>query len=201
MSTLAIRPALYYNASVPETAVKKATYKKGNRLFHSTHGSCQIKEVITQTSAGKSQSYYSLESKQTRFKGVRFLVDVHQVETSGFHPLLTVKEANKIVDYLKTANAKDAQLGVEQPKKILSLIQENNPWSFARVVLIFAREKDGKDAKGRREMLTRAARGLIHELSFSLEVLEEEAVPIIKKSLKSRKANSWVLDAISNVLV
>jgi len=179
---------------------KKLAFQRGVLLYHSSHGPCHVKDIIKQTESGKDQYYYSLESKQTRFKGARFLIDTDQVESSGFHPAISSKEANQILAYLKTSDPEDRKLGASQPKTVVSLIQENAPWSFARVVLIFSREPGGKAAKGKREMLNRAVRGLALELSFALEIPEEEAIARMKKSLQSSaKANSWALEAVSNI--
>ncbi len=180
---------------------KKLAYQRGYLLYHSSHGPCRVKDIVKETQSGKDQYYYSLESKQPRFRGAKFLIDSNQVETSGFHPAISPKEANQILDYLKTSDVEDLKLGDKQSKVILSLIQENAPRAFARVVLIFSRERDGKGAKGKREMLSRAAKGLVLELSFALEIPEEEALSRMRKSLKhSGKVNSWVLDTISSVL-
>ncbi len=180
---------------------KKLTYKRGHLLYHSSHGPCRVKDIVKQTQSGKDQYYYSLESKQARFRGAKFLIDSDQVSTSGFHPAISREEANRILDYLKTSDPEDRKLGEKQPKMILSLIQENTPWAFARVVLIFSREHDGKGAKGKREMLGRAAKGLALELSFALEIPEEEGLDRMKKSLKrSAKVNPWVLETISSIL-
>ena len=180
---------------------KKLAYQRGHLLYHSSHGPCRVRDIIKQTQSGKDQYYYSLESKQPRFRRARFLIDSNQVETSGFHPAISPKEANQILNYLKTSDPNDRELGSQQPKVILRLIEENAPWAFGRVVLIFSREKDGKGAKGKREMLGRAAKGLVRELSFALEIPEEEALVKMKKSLKhNTKVNSWVLDTISSVL-
>ncbi|MBI4372173.1 MAG: hypothetical protein HY585_00410 [Candidatus Omnitrophica bacterium] len=180
---------------------KKLPYQRGHLLYHSSHGPCRVKDIIKQTQSGKDQYYYSLESKQPRFRGAKFLIDTNQVQTSGFHPAISPKEANQILDYLKTSDPDDLKLGEKQPKVILSLIQENAPRAFARVVSIFSREKDGKGAKGKREMLGRAARGLLLELSFALEIPEEEALTRMKKSLKSNsRVNPWVLETISGIL-
>jgi len=178
---------------------KKLAFQRGTLLYHSSHGPCHVRDIVKQTESGKDQYYYSLESKQTRFKGAKFLIDSTQVETSGFHPAISAKEANQILDYLKTSDPEDRKLGNGQPKAVMTLIQENAPWSFARVILIFSREPNGKAAKGKREMLNRAVRGLALELSFALDIPEEEAIARMKKSLQaSTKANSWALEAVSN---
>ena len=181
--------------------IQKLTYPRGSLLYHSSHGPCRVKEVIKQTQSGKEQLFYSLESKQARFRGAKFLIDINQVETSGFHPAISRQEAGKILDYLGTSDPSDRDLGINQPKIVLNLIEENAPWSFARVVLIYSREKDGKGAKGKREMLSRAVKGLVHEVSFALEIEEAEALVRMKKSLKrSSRTNSWVIDTISSIL-
>ena len=180
---------------------KKLAYQRGSLLYHSSHGPCRVVDVIKQTQSVKDKYYYSLESKQPRFRGARFLIDTDQVETSGFHPAISPKEANRILSYLNTSDPEDRQLGDKQPKVILGLIQENAPWSFARVIQIFSRERDGKGAKGKREMLGRAARGLVLELSFALEIPEEEALVKMRKSLqRSAKVNSWALETLSSIL-
>ncbi len=181
---------------------QKLAYQRGFLLYHSTHGPCRITDIIKQPQSGKDQFYYSLESKLPNCRGARFLIDSDQVEASGFHLAISPKEANKILGYLKTRDLNNCGLGKEQSEVILGLIRENTPWTFSRVILIFSLEKDGKAAKGKREMLDRAAKGLIRELSFALEIPEEETFSRMKKSLKrSQKTNPWVLDTISHSLV
>ena len=180
---------------------KKLAYQRGFLLYHSSHGPCRITDIVKQTQSGKGQYYYSLESKQPRFRGARFLIDSDQVEASGFHLAISPKEANNILDYLKTSDPSNRGLGKGQSEMILDLIKKNTPWAFSRVILIFSLEKDGKVAKGKREMLDRAVKGLIRELSFTLEIPEEEALFRMKKSLKRSQVNPWVLDTISHSLV
>ncbi|MBI1977538.1 MAG: hypothetical protein HYS55_02175 [Candidatus Omnitrophica bacterium] len=181
---------------------KKLAYQRGFLLYHSSHGPCRITDIVKQTEAGKDRYYYSLESKQPRFRGARFLVDSDQVEASGFHPAISQKEAKQILDYLKSSDPINRGLGKKQSETILSLIKKNTPWAFSRVISIFSLEKGGKVAKGKREMLDRAAKGLIRELSFTLEIPEEEAFSRMKKSLKRKqKVNPWVIDTMSHSLV
>ena len=180
----------------------KLAYRRGSLLYHSSHGPCRITDIIKEIQSGKGQYYYSLESKQPNCRGARFLIDSDQVEASGFHLAISPKEANKILDYLKTSDLNNCGLGKEQSEVILNLIKKNTPWTFSRVILILSLEKDGKAARGKREMLDRAAKGLIRELSFALEIPEEEAFSRMSKSLRhTQKANPWVLDTISHSLV
>jgi len=181
--------------------IHRLPYKKGDLLYHSSHGPCRIKDILKETQSGKSRYCYELESRQAHLGRSRFLVDTDQVETSGFHPAISRKEANRILNYLKTNDPKDRSLGMKQAQVVLGLIEENTPWAFARAILILARETNGKGAKGKREMLGRAAKGLAFELAFAFAIPNEEGVLLMKKSLKQKaKTNPWALETISNIL-
>src|SRR3989338_1483231 len=177
---------------------KNTLYKKGCLLFHSSHGLCRIKEINKQIQSWKEQYYYSLESREARFKRAKFIIDASQINTSGFHLVISREEANKILNYLKTNDLSNENQNIQElSKEVLSLIEKNTPWAFSKVILIYSREKNGQVAKGKREMLLRAVKGLMRELSFVLNLSEREVCQKVKKNLVYRsKANQWVLDAV-----
>jgi len=179
---------------------KKLPYQRGFQFFHSSHGPCRVKDILTEVRDGKNHYYYSLESKEERFKHTKFLVDAEQVEASGFHPAISERAAGHILNSLKTKRPKTENLEKNQSAEILKLIQENNPRGFTEVVLIFSREKNGKAGKGRREMLLRAVRALVNELSFALHVSREEALQRFKKNLQSHTVNPWVFEALDQCI-
>lgn len=183
---------------------KKLAYKRGSLLFHSTHGLCRITDIIKKAQDGPAGYCYVLRSQEKMFRETRFVVEAARVETSGFHPTISANEANKILSYLrnppKIRHASEKTQEVDIHKTVMTLIEENAPWAFGKVLSIYSQEKNGKGAKGKREMLSRAAKGLTRELSFALNSTQKEACDLLQKTLAhTAKKNFWVLQTISTI--
>ena len=169
----------------------KTAFKRGDALYHSVHGLCCVKEIVKQNGIGKEEGYYSLVPKLTNRMGIRFLVSVNDVETSGFHLPISLKEANEILDYLKTSNVKAS------PD---SLVQDNGAWAFAKAVLVFSCDKLQDRNQRKRELLDRAAKGLVRELAFVLEISAKQAASKVQRSLEyASSVNPSVLAILKHI--
>ena len=156
---------------------------QGDLLYHSVHGLCRVREIIKQ----KKSLYYSIVPKLTNQMKVRFVIAVEDLGTSGFHLLVSSKEANRILKYLKEGDN--------------ALVQDNQTWELAKTILSFSNDElETKDQRNR-QTLERSANGLVRELAFVMEITVKEAAARIRKSLgNASKINPLVLSALEHAV-
>ncbi len=161
-------------------------FTEGDLLYHSVHGVCRMDRKIEQTQSGKKVRCYSLTPKALNNMKVRFIIGVKDIEVSGFHTIVSPKEANQILDYLKERDNTDVSV-------------KNETWTLAKTILDLSREKaDARDQR-KRQMLERSVKGLLGELAFVLKITLKETATRIQKSLGSpSKINPLVIGALAN---
>ena len=169
---------------------------QGDLFYHSVHGLCRVDEISKQKQSGKQTIYYALVPKVASQMKTRFVIAAGDMEISGFHTLISPREANKILDYLKVGDKKTAP--PVMTFKTPSSAEQNKAWSLARAILSFSHEKfEGQDQR-KRQMLERSAKGLVGELAFVFKITLKETASRIQKSLgNASKINPSVLMALS----
>lgn len=171
---------------------------QGDLLFHAVHGLCRVDEVDKQSQSGREVICYSLVPKVSNRMKVRFLIAGADMDASGFHVLISIKEANEILEYLKAQDRtalppiREAKAGSPSP------LPENQAWGLARAILSFSRpDLDIKDQR-KRQMLDRSAKGLVRELALVLKMNLKETAAKVRKSLgDAPKINPSVLVALT----
>jgi RNA polymerase-interacting CarD/CdnL/TRCF family regulator len=161
----------------------------GDLLYHAVHGLCRMDRMIKQSQSGKTVLCYSLVPKITNKMKMRFIIGAEDIQISGFHELVTLKEANRILEYLKMGDQNGHSAG------------KNETWSLAQTILVIAQEKaQGKDQR-KRQTLDRSVRGLLGELAFVFKITLKETAARIQKSLGSvSKINPLVIAALANAV-
>ena len=170
----------------------------GDLLYHAVHGLCRIDKITKQKLAGKEVRYYSLVPKLTNRMKARFTISAADMEASGFHLLVSLKEANKILDYFKAGDRAKIPPDAE-PYNVTSFSQQTQTWGLAQAILSFSHDKfEAKDQR-KRQALERSAKGLVGELAFVFNVTLKETAARVQKSLGSvAKINPSVLTALAN---
>lgn len=168
----------------------------GDLLYHSAHGLCRVNELINENRAGKKTLHYALVPKVATRSKMRFIIEGTSLQSSGFHPLVSVKEANKILDYLTTRKAKTAASGSGQ-KPGGAFAQDYSAWGFAeKILFLCSQDFEGKNKRNRQE-LERSAKGLIGEFASVFKITLKEASEKIQKCLRSmRKINPVVFNIL-----
>jgi RNA polymerase-interacting CarD/CdnL/TRCF family regulator len=173
----------------------------GDLLYHAVHGLCRVREVIRKKEANQEVVYYSLVPKVPGQMKFSLMIDGRGIEASGFHAPVTPKEANKILEYLKTASAAPVENRLEEikEKNDRSFAEHNTTWALAKCILNCSRnEMQAKDQK-RRQNLDRAAAGLVKELAFALKISVQDVVAKVQKSLEQHsKVHPLVITALQN---
>lgn len=157
----------------------------GDFLYHPVHGMCRIDRMIQQNQSGKKTTSYSLVPKVPNRMKVRFVIADADIEASGFHGLVSIKEANSILNYLKAGNGREEQI---QPT-----------WMLAQAILSFCAENFPAREQRKRQTLDYSVRGLTGELACVFKITLKEASDMIKGSLgKQHLKNSSLIAALAS---
>lgn len=169
-------------------------------LYHSAHGLCRVDELIREMRSGKEVLSYALVPKLATKMKVRFVVSDLDMEMSGFHPLVSVKEANEILEYLKAGEIETA-LPAKIPQSDDHSAQENHPWNLAKGILSLSSQNFEIKDQRKRQILRRFAKGLVGEFAFVFKMTLKETSLKIRKSLGGiSKINPLVLDALEQAV-
>ena len=157
---------------------------EGDLLYHTVHGLCRMDRVIHENRLGEEILCYALVPKIKYRMKLRFVIPLNEVKESGFHALVSTKEAHGILDYLKAGDS--------------TTVQTNQTWILAQNLLCFSSEKIGARDQKKRQILEHSARGLVGELAYVLKMTLEETVDLVRRSLgKISCINPPVLAALA----
>ncbi|MFH0985011.1 MAG: hypothetical protein V1882_05685 [Candidatus Omnitrophota bacterium] len=172
--------------------MKKEKIENGHLLYHTIHGLCRVERVTRPIPPSQGGLSYSLVPKVATKMKARFVISAADLQVSGFHGLVSPKEANKILNYLKAGNVK------ERPETALSPDLQDQAWGLARTLQTFAYEKfEAKDQR-KRQALERSAKGLVGELSCVFKTtLKKTADKVLKNLGRTSRINPLVLSAVA----
>ncbi|HOW88081.1 MAG TPA: hypothetical protein PKV84_05455 [Candidatus Omnitrophota bacterium] len=172
--------------------MKKEKIMNGDLLFHPVHGLCRVDRITPSSSSDHRGPSYSLVPKIAARMKSRFIISAADMEVSGFHGLVSPKEANKILHYLKAGNGK-GRPAAETPSS-----PQAQAWNLAHGLLSLAYDKfEAKDQK-KRQALEHSAKGLVGELSCVFKwTLKETACRIRKSMGRTSRINPSVLSALT----
>lgn len=145
---------------------------EGDLLFHTAHGLCRVERRIEEERAGGKTLHYALvpktENNLNRMK-VRYLIPAKDFSLAGFHKIISPREANKILDYLKAGDS--------------SAEQSKQTWILARNILSVSAEKQKPRGQKSRQILEQSLKGLAGELACVFKITMQEAIRKIQDSL------------------
>lgn len=169
----------------------------GDLLYHAVHGLCRVDRRLEEDHSGKKVTCFALVQKIPSKMRTRFVISADGMEASGFHPLASPKEANRILDYLKAGDVAAIPPGV--PKAASSIEPQKQTWGLAQVILSISYDKfEGRDQR-KRQALERSAKGLVGEFAFVFKSSVKEAAAMLQQSLKKNaKINPSVFVALEN---
>ncbi len=161
----------------------KETIAKDDLLFHSVHGLCRVASV-SPGAQSKESSYLLFPVPSNRAKA-RFTIPESLLVDSGFSKLISVKEANAILEYFKTGAKKASECG--------------QAWTLASMIWSESLSKDPVKDTRKRQMLGRSVKGLAGEIAYVLKFTIKEVATKIQRNLGSpSKINPLVLTALAN---
>lgn len=172
--------------------MKKEKIANGDLLYHPIHGLCRVERVTQPNLSRREGLSYSLVPKMVAKMKSRFVISAADLEISGFHGLVSPREANKILNFLKSGNGK------HHPEPTAPANPQDQTWGLARTLLTLAHDKfEAKDQR-KRQALERSARGLVGEFSCVFKLtLKKTAERILKNLGNTSRINPSVLSALA----
>jgi hypothetical protein len=172
--------------------MKNEKIENGHLLYHPIHGLCRVERVTRPSPPSRGDLSYSLVPKVATKMKARFVISATDLEISGFHGLVSPREANKILHYLKAGNGKG------HPGTDSSSHLQDQAWGLARALQTFAYDKfEAKDQR-KRQALERSAKGLVGELSCVFKTTLKKAADKVLKNLgPTSRINPSVLSALA----
>jgi hypothetical protein len=172
---------------------------QGDLLYHAVHGLCRVDEIGRQKESGKEVLSYSLVPKVANRMKVRFVIADTDLKASGFHALVSLKEANEILAYIEAGDIEAIPSAVGA-RAAASSRPENQAWELAREVMTFSREHVEVKDQRKRQVLERSVSGLVRELAFVFKATLKETAGKVRRSLgETPKINPSVLAALVHV--
>jgi len=179
---------------------KEKSYKKGQLLFHPSHGICRIRGIVRRPELTTDGLCYWIEPKGKGRSTVCFFITRGRLAESGFHIPASEKKASEIVDYLKKGEKQKRLMGIERVETLRALAKKNNALVYARVLHMIIDHQDQKVGREMRQFFKYYFEGLVRELSFSLRLTVSQASTLVKASLQERtKLEEWILKIIDSV--
>ena len=142
------------------------TYKKGDKAVYPAHGVGEITDIQMRSLGGQKRSFYVLEILENNMK---IMVPVETAAAAGLRPLISRKDARKVVDILKTDEvAVKTQPWNRRYREYMEMLKSGSPFDVARVLRDLYRLRSGKELSfGERRLLDTARSLLMTELAFS----------------------------------
>ena len=159
------------------------TYKKGDKAVYPAHGVGEITAIQMRSLGGQKRSFYVLEILENNMK---IMVPVETAAAAGLRPLISRKDAKKVLDILKTDEvAVKTQPWNRRYREYMEMLKSGSPFDVARVLRDLYRLRSGKELSfGERRLLDTARSLLMTELAFSLRkkeaTIEKEILAIFE---------------------
>ncbi|NQZ00492.1 MAG: CarD family transcriptional regulator [Bdellovibrionales bacterium] len=151
------------------------TFQVGDNAVYPGHGVGEVTSIETKEIMGSKHSFYSIKILET---GMKIMVPTNNAEAVGLRPIISKKEAGRVLDILKQTDVKiDNQTWNRRYREYMEKIKTGSVYEIAEVLRdLFVLKVDKELSFGERKMLDTARSLLLKELSLatSKQSLEEE---------------------------
>lgn len=152
-------------------------FKKGDLVLYSSHGICKIDDVSEKTISHVTKSYYSLHPMGDNRLNISIPVDNDKVT---MQELLTVEEANKIIESFKYDGYEWIDIDNLRCTKYNEIIKEGNRTEIAKIANTLIKKKIELECNGKKfhekdkKILIGIQTILFSELAFILNTTTDE---------------------------
>jgi len=152
--------------------VVSQVFKIGDMAVYPAHGVGEVTDIQTRSLGGKERSFYILRVVEN---GMKIMVPVETAAAAGLRPLISRKEAKKVLEILKSEDvAVKTQPWNRRYREYMEMLKSGSPFEVAKVLRDLFRLKSDKDLSfGERRLLDTARSLLVTELALSLGKKEE----------------------------
>ena len=157
------------------------TFKSGDRVVYPHHGAAVIMDNETREVNGEKKKYFVLQAVHDNLT-VRVPVDM--VDEVGMRMPISEADVQDLFELLSKKDVREPANWSRRFKNHQEKLKSGDVYQVAEVVRNLAlREKSKGLSAGEKSMYTRARKVLVSELSFALDVSEDDAMDKVEAQL------------------
>ncbi|MCL4449063.1 MAG: CarD family transcriptional regulator [Actinobacteria bacterium] len=148
-------------------------FRVGDRVVYPHHGAATIKSLEKKKAFGITKNYLILE---LAYGNLTLMIPEDNTETVGLRDVINKKEVMEVLAVLGKKEARMPTNWSRRYKNHVEKLKSGEIYQVAEVVRnLTIRYKDNGLSAGEKRMLSRARQILVSELTFALNINEEEA--------------------------
>ena len=156
-------------------------FKKGDTVIYPQHGACIVVGTKKMEAFGSSQEYLILK---TVINEMTLSVPTAKAEEVGVRPPVDAEELKDLVEVLAKPDPRVPQNWSRRFKNHQEKLKSGDVYQVAEVVRNLAlREADKGLSAGEKSLFNKARNVLVSELSFALDVSEDDALKRVEAAL------------------
>ena len=156
-------------------------FKKGETVIYPQHGACVVKGTKKMEAFGEKREYLILE---TVISEMTLKVPVDMAEEVGVRPPVSADELEDLVAVLAKPDPRVPSNWSRRFKNHQEKLKSGEVYQVAEVVRNLALRDQSKGlSAGEKSMFVKARSVLVSELSFALDVSEDEALAKVEAQL------------------
>ena len=157
------------------------TYKPGDRVVYPHHGAAIIEKTESREIAGEQKEFFVLRMAHGE---LTLRVPVDKVDEVGMRPPISTEDVEDLFALLAKKDVREPANWSRRFKNHQEKLKSGDVYQVAEVVRnLSLREKTKGLSAGEKTMYTKARNVLVSELSFALDVSEEDAMAQVDKQL------------------
>jgi len=160
----------------------KMAFKKGDRVVYPHHGAAIIEYKKRRTIFGARKEYLILRMVMDN---MTLSVPADKAEEVGMRWPISGEDVNDLFDVLKRRDVREPSNWSRRFKNHQEKLKSGDVYQVAEVVRNLAlREREKGLSAGEKSLFNKAMSVLVSELSFALEVSDEEAIEKVETALE-----------------
>jgi CarD family transcriptional regulator len=159
------------------------SFKVGDKVVYPHHGAAVIKkrELLDPTKSGSKIEYFVLK---LAYGDLTLMVPVDKIDEVGIREVISREEVEEVFAVLRKKEARMPTNWSRRFKNHVEKLKSGDIYQVAEVVRnLSLRDKDKGLSAGEKRMLARARQILVSELTFAINVSEEEAEKKLDEAL------------------
>ena len=159
------------------------SYKVGDRVVYPHHGAAVIEKKEKREAFGEKKEYLVLRMAHGE---LTLSVPTDNAEDVGMRPPISEDDVEDLYQVLAKRDVREPANWSRRFKNHQEKLKSGDVYQVAEVVRNLAlRENDKGLSAGEKSMLTKAASVLVSELSFALDVSEDDALERVAEQLEA----------------
>ncbi|MCD9624689.1 CarD family transcriptional regulator [Rhabdothermincola salaria] len=145
----------------------------GDKVVYPHHGAAVIERKESKEAFGEQREYFVL---RLAYGELTLMVPVDNTDEVGLREVITAEEVEEVYDVLRKKDARMPTNWSRRFKNHVEKLKSGDVYQVAEVVRnLTLRDNDKGLSAGEKRMLAKARQILVSELTFALELTEEEA--------------------------